>query len=87
MSVRVEFFGIPRERAGCSAREFEASTLGELLKQTADEFPRFAEGCLTENRLREGYLANINGRTFTTDPEASLQDGDCVLIVSADVGG
>ena len=49
--------------------------------------PPVAEICLDGDRLKPGYLASINGRVFVTDAATRLQDGDSVLILSADVGG
>jgi molybdopterin converting factor small subunit len=87
MSVRIEFYGIPRRRAGVEAVEIEAGTLEQALAALSRELPEFARTCVAHNRLKAGYLANLNGRFFTTDPQATLQPGDCVLILSADVGG
>ena len=87
MSVTVEFFGIPRRRAGVATIELEAVALGELFAQLADRLPSFAQSCLEEGRLQPGYLASINGRTFTRDATTPLRPNDRVLILSADVGG
>jgi molybdopterin converting factor small subunit len=87
MSIRLEFYGIPRQRAGVESIEVDARSLGEALERAAAELPRFAGACLDGNRLRTGYLANVNGRRFTTDPATPLDPGDAVLIVSADAGG
>jgi len=87
MTIRVEFFGIPRARANVPVLDVEADTLGELLQQVVRQIPQLAECCISENRLRDGYLANINAQTFTSDPATLLQSGDTVLILSADVGG
>ena len=88
MSVRVEFFGIPRERAGVSSIELrDPATLGDALRLLSDRLPSLAESCFSNNALKSGYLANLNGERFTTDPESQLQPGDAVLILSADAGG
>ncbi len=87
MPVTVEFFGLPRLWAGRPSWTLEASTLGDALRQTAAEFPKLAPACVASGRLQAGFLANINGRRFTTDPETPLASGDAVLILSADVGG
>ena len=87
MTVTVELFGIPRERAGVARADASASTLGEVLALLAVRFPRFAESCVQNGELAEGYVANLNGRAFVTDPATALSDGDSVLILSADAGG
>ena len=87
MTVHVEFFGIPRQRAGVASVDVEADSLGEVVRQLAGRFPRLAKTCLESDRLKSGYTANINGRSFTTDPATPLNDGDSVLILSADAGG
>jgi molybdopterin converting factor small subunit len=87
MTIRVEFFGIPRARANVPGLEVEAATLGEALEQVVQRIPQLAECCICENRLRGGYLANINTQTFTSEPTTPLGSGDTVLILSADVGG
>jgi molybdopterin converting factor small subunit len=88
MSVRVEFFGIPRERAGVDAIELrDPRTLGQALGMLRGQLPELAASCLDDGRLKAGYLANLNGERFTTDPAATLRPGDAVLILSADAGG
>ena len=87
MNVRVEFYGIPRERAGVDALEVPADNLEAALSEVAARLPRLAETCLRDGRLRDGYLANINGEQFTRDPATPLCPGDTVLILSADAGG
>ena len=87
MTVRVEFYGIVRQRAGAAVAEFEAATLGEALAELECRFPTLAGHCLAGGRLRAGYLANINGARFTTDPAVELHPNDTILLLSADAGG
>ena len=87
MTVRVEFYGIPRRRAGVASVDVAAGTLSEALTRAGEELPGFAAACLDGGRLGAGYLANVNGRVFTSDPSHALREGDVVLIVSADAGG
>ena len=84
--MRVEFFGIPRERAGVAETKLEAATLGGLLAALAGRFPALAE-IIHENQLRPSFVANLNGNQFVTDPGTQLTKDDCVLILSADAGG
>ena len=87
--VRVEFFGMPRQRAGLAALDVEVQslTLGDVLVAAGKQLPEFSRTCLDGSRLKPGMLANINGRRFTTDVQAALLDQECVLILAADVGG
>ena len=87
MPIRVEFYGIPRVRAGVAAVEVEAATLGEAVSAVSTRFPALADVCDPAGMLRPGYLANVNGNRFTSDPRTPLRDGEVVLILAADVGG
>jgi molybdopterin converting factor small subunit len=83
--MRVEFLGIPRERAGVAELELEADTLGQLLHALERRFPSL--GLIEAGRLHSSCRANLNGDTFVSDPRTRLSAGDCVLILSADAGG
>jgi molybdopterin converting factor small subunit len=87
MTVRVEFYGVPRYRAGVASVEVEADRLGEALAAVGRRLPDLQDVCIDEHKLRSGFLANLNGRTFVSDPATRLAPGDCVLILSSDVGG
>ena len=82
----VEFFGVPRERAGLSELEVHADTLGQLLGTLAQRMPSLSE-IIERDRLHPAFVANLNGDRFVTDPDTRLEAGDCVLILSADAGG
>ncbi len=85
--VRVEFYGIPRQRAGVAAVDVDARDLREALRALSSINPRLAASCFDGDRLLGSYFANINGQRFTTDPDAVLESGDTLLILSADAGG
>jgi molybdopterin converting factor small subunit len=87
MAIRIEFFGIPRRRAGVAEIVVEAATLGEALREARRRLPQLGEVCLADGRLGGGYLASRNGRNFLSDPATPLADGDCLLILSSDAGG
>ncbi len=87
MTVQIEFFGIPRTRAGISHVAVEAATLGEALRQVAGLIPGWADTCLAGGQLQRGLIANLNGQRFVSDTNTVLNPGDSVLILSADVGG
>ncbi len=87
MSVTVEFYGIPRARAGTAAWQTQAATLEELLRAVGHRFPQLEGECLMNGRLAPGYTANLNGDRFVLDPATPLAPGDSVLLLSADAGG
>ena len=63
-----------------------AETLGQLLGSLADRIPSLRE-LIADDRLRPGFVANLNGDRFVSDPETPLGEHDCILILSADAGG
>lgn len=84
--MTVEFFGVPRERAGVAELTLRAETLGELLGLLSDRLPSFREFVLAD-RLHPTFAVNLNGDRFVTDPSTPLAESDAVLILSADAGG
>jgi molybdopterin converting factor small subunit len=84
--MHVEFFGVPRERAGMSRLEVEADTLGQLLGKLATQIPSLGKFA-GESQLHPTFLTNLNGDRFVSDPGTPLAENDCVLILSADAGG
>jgi molybdopterin converting factor small subunit len=85
--VTVEFYGIPRQRAGRSQLAVAASTLREALRGVERICP--ALGPLTEpdGRLTPHYLVSLEGQRFLADPDQALRPGDRLLLLSADAGG
>jgi molybdopterin converting factor small subunit len=84
--MHVEFFGVPRERAGISELDVQAETLGELLGTLKARIPRFGN-LISDHRLHPSFIASLNGDRFVSDPGTPLAKSDCVLILSADAGG
>jgi molybdopterin converting factor small subunit len=87
--MQVEFFGVPRERAGMSELDVQADTLGQLLGALAARFPSLGTviGDSGGARLHPSFVASLNGDRFVSDPGTPLGKNDCVLILSADAGG
>lgn len=83
-AMQVEFFGVPRQRAGIARLSVQARTLGELWQTLSAQIPTF--GSLVEIEPPV-MVANLNGDRFVTDPLTPLAENDCVLILSADAGG
>jgi molybdopterin converting factor small subunit len=84
--MQVEFFGVPRERAGISGLEVQANTLGQLLGKLAAQIPSL-DKLISVDRLHSSFVANLNGDRFISDPATPLGKDDSVLILSADAGG
>jgi molybdopterin converting factor small subunit len=84
--MHVEFFGVPRERAGLSELELDARTLGEALTLLAARFPRLSD-FVAHGRLHPSMAANLNAAAFVSDPGTPLAADDRLLILSADAGG
>ena len=84
--MHVEFFGVPRERAGVSELEVHADTLGQLLDMLAARVPSLSE-IIQRDRLHPAFVANLNGDRFVCDPATPLRGDDSILILSADAGG
>ena len=86
-SIRVEFYGIPRRRAGVAETTVQAVTLGEALAELVQSLPGLAPDCIQNAQLTLGITANLNGQLFIRAPETPLAEGDTLLILSSDVGG
>ena len=90
-TILIEFFGIPRARAGVSETTIEISeetvTLGAVLAHLAARFPALAVECIVGEELRDGFAANLRGERFLRAPSEILTAGDTLLIISADAGG
>ena len=85
---RVEFYGIPRERAGVAQTTATGRTLGEVIEELAARFPAFAADCVgPEGGLKPQVVANVRGDRFVRDPATPLDEDDVLLILSADAGG
>ena len=91
MGIRVEFFGIARQRAGVAAVELDlpaaGATLADVLAELARCFPQFGRECVAGGRLHPTLSANLGGEQFVTDPATPIDRGQCLLILSADAGG
>ncbi len=86
-SVVVEFYGVPRQRAGVERAEIGATSLGGAIAMLAERFPELAAACFEGNRLHAAYTVNLNGKHFVRDPSTPLADGDVLLMLSTDAGG
>ena len=84
--MHVEFLGIPRQRAGISELQIEATTLRQVLGVLRTQLPALEE-LITADGLHPSLAANLNGDRFVSDLDTKLVEDDHLLILSADVGG
>jgi molybdopterin converting factor small subunit len=86
-SVTVEFFGIPRQRAGRAEMAAPAGTVAAVLADVRRACPGLAHLVQADGRLAPHYLLSLDGRRFVTDLQEVLRPGDRLLVLSADAGG
>ena len=91
MRIHVEFFGIPRARAGVASHSVElpgtVASLADVLSVLTERLPEFAAACLQKDRLRPGFVASVDGGTFGRQLDMLIRDGQTLLILSTDAGG
>jgi molybdopterin converting factor small subunit len=87
MIISVELYGVPRLRAGTNLMRVEASTVGQALVELGRSCPALVDSILQNGTLHEAYQLSLNGDRFVSDLHTPLQNGDVLLLLSADVGG
>jgi molybdopterin converting factor small subunit len=91
MDIRVEFYGIPRTRAGVAHTRLEfatpSTTLAQVVRELARRFPDFGQQCADDGNLAPEVVANVSGDRFVRDSTTTIRDGETLLILSADAGG
>src|SRR6266571_5280957 len=85
--VIVEFFGVPRLRAGRAELAVAPGTAAEVLAAVEQSCPGLAGLLRSDGRLVPHYLLSLDGREFVTDTSQLLTPGTRVLLLSADAGG
>jgi hypothetical protein len=83
----VEFFGIPRQRAGRAAINVEGATAAEALAAVERACPHLAGLLRANGKLSPHYLLSIGGQRFVHDLGEALRPGERLLLLSADAGG
>jgi hypothetical protein len=86
-SVIVEFFGVPRLRAGQATLAVAPGTAAAVLAAVERACPALAGLLRPDGRLAPHYLLSLDGREFVTDLSLVLSPGTRVLLLSADAGG
>jgi molybdopterin converting factor small subunit len=85
--VTVEFFGMPRQRAGRAELCVQADTVAELLNSVVKTCPGLADIIQADGRPAPQYLLSINGQRFADRATQPLVPGSRVVLLSADAGG
>ncbi len=94
MPVRctVELFGVARRAAGRRAVPLELTgdlSLRAVVAELSRHCPELAGKAIAPDRsgLLEGYILNLNGRSFVASLETEVSDGDNVLLLTNEAGG
>ncbi len=85
--ITIEFYGIPRQRAGRATLTVAANTVAAVLDAVQRECPQLTEMVGADGRLTPHYLLSRDGKEFVTDLRQRLDEGERLLLLSADVGG
>lgn len=86
-TVTVEFFSMPRQRAGCAELVVPAGTVTEVLRAVERACPGLGGLVRADGKLAPQYLLSIDGRRFGSKPQEPIHPGAHVLLLSADAGG
>jgi len=86
-TVTVEFFGVPRQRAGRAELVVPAGTILEALAAVGESCPGLTDLVQAGRRLAPHYALSLNGQRFLRDLDLRLAAGDRLLLLSADAGG
>jgi molybdopterin converting factor small subunit len=85
--VTVEFYGVPRLRAGRADLAVPSGTVADVLAAVERSCPGLTGLVRPGGRLDPHYLVSLDGRRFVTDWQEPLRPGERVLLLSADAGG
>jgi len=86
-AITVEFYGVPRQRAGCAEAVVRGDTLAEVLAAVAHTYPGLHELQRPDGGPAPHYLVSLDGDRFVSDPGQRLEPGARLLLLSADAGG
>ncbi len=85
--VTVEFYGIPRQRAGRAEVVVSAGTLAEVLAEVERACPSLGSVTQSNGRMASSYLLSVGGQQFVSDLTQPVRTGERLLLLSADAGG
>src|SRR5437870_4980602 len=86
-TVTVEFFGVPRHRAGRREVTLAAGTVREVLDALEAACPGLRGLRDRQGHLSGHYLLSIDGQSFVEGLDTPLTAGQRLLLLSADAGG
>jgi hypothetical protein len=86
-TVTVEFFGVPRLRAGRAELTVPAATVAEALAAVERACPALGGLVQPDGQMAPHYLLSLDGRQFVGTPTVRLRPGERLLLLSADAGG
>jgi molybdopterin converting factor small subunit len=87
VEVTIEFYGIPRQRAGRPDLTVTGRTIGDILSAVETACPGLAGLVQKDGKLSAYYLLSVDGREFAADERQPLKQGQRLLLLSADAGG
>jgi hypothetical protein len=85
--VIVEFYGIPRLRAGRSELAVPPGSAAAVLGEVVSRCPALSDLVTNDGRLSPNYLLSLDGGSFVHTLAEDLPAGTRLLILSADPGG
>lgn len=85
--VIVEFYGVPRLKAGRGELPVLPGPALSVLTQVEEACPQLKGILNGPQRLSPHYLISLDGVRFITDLTQELKAGDRLVILSADAGG
>jgi hypothetical protein len=85
--VTIEFYGVPRQRAGRSSLSVSAGTLRDALSMLTKTCPALRDILSPDGRISAHYLLSFDGTEFVCDLDRRLHPGERLLVMSADAGG
>lgn len=85
--IIVEFFGIPRRRAGVARANLTAATVAQALTEIQRRYTQLQDLQDPDGKLNPHYLLSVDGRMFVADSHLTLEPQSRLLLMSADAGG
>ena len=85
--IQIELYGVPRLRAGIARLSVKGASVGEVIDAMAAVCPSLSNHVFNNGWIHPAYILSLNGERFVSDRATPLNDGDTLLLLSADVGG
>ena len=85
--VTVEFYGVPRHRAGVAELRVKPGTVADVLARVTQHCQGLSTLINADGELLSHYLLSVSGERFVTSMAEELPAGTRLLLLSADAGG